>query len=350
MGKYILIFSLGLMVASVSSCFAGVTTITTNKTITNVDNYSGWSNRVELRGNPIVNMIGGYSDFIHLYDTSTLNSSGGKIGICRSYGSSKINLKAGSNNNNVIGYDYSQIVMTGGQVGSLIGYGYSNITVENGQIESARADSSSSLYFKGGTVQNVIGKGSGVFHILGGTAGTVSTVSTYNEIGELMAPGYVKIGNGQITSVFGRDKGKIDISGGNITELGLYDMSIVNITDGSVDRVFTEYGGTVNLYGGEIGNIAWTNPILPSDELGITSLSDDLEAIDGVFYLHGNSLMATNIGGLYGYGYASGFWDDGNSFYIDFENADTFSHVILVPEPATMFLLALGGLMLRRKK
>lgn len=53
-----------------------------------------------------------------------------------------------------------------------------------------------------------------------------------------------------------------------------------------------------------------------------------------------------------------GLWEDGTSFAIEFINDDTFGYdpvwtninVVEVPGPATVFLLGIGGLLLRRKR
>ncbi|MEN6309312.1 MAG: PEP-CTERM sorting domain-containing protein [Anaerohalosphaeraceae bacterium] len=50
-----------------------------------------------------------------------------------------------------------------------------------------------------------------------------------------------------------------------------------------------------------------------------------------------------------------GLWDDGTSFQITLSNVggswpDTAKYVDVIPEPATMLLLSLGGLLVRRKR
>lgn len=63
--------------------------------------------------------------------------------------------------------------------------------------------------------------------------------------------------------------------------------------------------------------------------------------------LEGYDLLKSSSGGNYGYGFVNGYWDDGTSFYIHLLSPETYSNINLIPEPASLLLLAFGVLLLR---
>ena len=129
-----------------------------------------------------------------------------------------------------------------------------------------------------------------------------------------------------------------DISGGNITQ-GAYawDNSTVDISDGFIGwNLDASDSSTVNLYGGVI--------------------TDWLYATDSsVVNIYGYGFSYDSDTGGWNGGQLTGYWLDDTPFSIDLlDNIDIdstyYDHVNLVPEPGSLILIGLGGLILRRKK
>ena len=186
-----------------------------------------------------------------------------------------------------------------------------------------------------------------------------------------------------MVDIFGDDT-IVDMFGGSADYISTFDSSTFNMTAGN-----TEVGAfdtsTVNLFGGNLsGAIAWDNAEvnlfdcdysrdLSVDGSGIAnmrggnveylsaggagilnlfggSVIDSLGAWESsLVNVHGYDLAKTTIGGLYGYGQVSGFWMDNTPFTIDFYNAQTNSHVNLIPEPGTLILLGFGVIIMNGK-
>jgi len=79
-------------------------------------------------------------------------------------------------------------------------------------------------------------------------------------------------------------------------------------------------------------------------------VTDSLNAWDSATVnIFGYDLVKTSSGGAYGYGQVYGYWFDDTPFTINLSTAETYSHITLIPEPTSLLLLALGGLLLKRK-
>ncbi len=182
------------------------------------------------------------------------------------------------------------------------------------------------------------------------------------------------------------DQTTVDMTGGSVHNLWLYDSSIINITDGEIRTLETFNTSTANISGVSIyGVSAWDYTTVNLSVTGnVTSLyarvsgtinmmggiAEYLGAIDSsTINIYGGliteSLGAWNdaVANIYGYdfnydpmggsrdgGQLTGFWLDSSAFVIDLYGTETYSHINLIPEPCSLLLLALGYLFLRRKK
>ncbi len=177
-----------------------------------------------------------------------------------------------------------------------------------------------------------------VVDMLGGIADYITTHdgSTLNVIGgssEFGAIDYstINISGGSHSATRTWEYGTINLSGdAGLDGVGIGDFGTINMTGGSLGNLLGRESGILNLHGGTISNL-----------LSVNDLS-----IANIF---GYSLFKTSSGGAYGYGYVSGFWLDDTPFTIDLYDAETFSHVNLVPEPCTLCLLGMGILIIRKR-
>ncbi len=140
----------------------------------------------------------------------------------------------------------------------------------------------------------------------------------------------------------------VHMFGGSIKSVHSYDSSTFNIHEGEISRgIYSVDSSSVNIHGGTIS----------LDSL-IVSNSSILNLYGGNF-LCGNSpyFSESSTVNIYGYDFnydgfnLIGFLSDDSSFLIREVSFSDYSHInlIVIPEPATVLLLGLGGLFLRRR-
>ncbi len=127
----------------------------------------------------------------------------------------------------------------------------------------------------------------------------------------------------------------VDISGGNVEYLYALDTSTAGISGGIMKSVYALNSSTVEISGGSV-DILWA-----WDSSAITFLGKD--------FVLGNGLSLID-NELFGIGILSGQWLDGTYWTTEIGYIDTNATVLLIPEPATLLLFALGGLGLLGKR
>jgi len=170
----------------------------------------------------------------------------------------------------------------------------------------------------------------------------------------------------------------VDMTGGIVTvQLTTYDYSTLNASDGVLEAIAADgfstvnlsgvveinvmsigESGSVNMFGGNVGSMkAWNHSTV---NLYSGTISDYLLAYgseDLVISIYGYGFEYDPLAGNHQGGQLTGFWLDDTPFSIDlyYDDTpggpviDTWSHIVLIPEPTTILLLTVGGIMLRKR-
>lgn len=261
---------------------------------------------VEIKNSTTVDLltngrIKGYRTFV--WDSSELNISGGIIdGYVASFSDSQINISNGTINNDLLGNDSTYIKVTGGEIAN----GGGNLEMSD----------TSELLFAGGQVG-----------ISGGTSASDVRIE---------------------------DSAFATITGGNIERLLLFDYGEAEITGGTIGYVSWQIAALLHqqsithVYGGDfIGEIrlgANPNWLDESCELFVHGTNFKINGLPVEYGTFTNS-----NGQNYTDYYLTGTLETGeaiSNYIFVYDN----SSLVLIPEPATLALLALGGLLLRRQE
>jgi len=176
----------------------------------------------------------------------------------------------------------------------------------------------------------------------------------------------------------------VDMLGGSVAEMGAYDWGTINVTAGQVGRLDAWEFSIANVSGGEVGMLeacdSGTVKVFPDATLfrlnasgsGTAHMSGGTTEYvgagdSGVINLYGGTITEclaaqdSSTINIYGYGFTydpaagsrdggqlTGFWLDDTPFSIDLYGTGTYSHINLIPEPASLLLLALGALLSRQ--
>jgi len=143
---------------------------------------------------------------------------------------------------------------------------------------------------------------------------------------------------------FIRDSSTLNISGGNVPWIEFEFSSSGIISGGQVGFISLIDSTSLQIVGGQTG---WLSPA----GSGIVDVfGGDINVLDAfhssVVNIYGNGFAYDPFaGGSFRPGLLTGFYLDSTPFSIEMDNA-SFSHVNLIPEPAGLWLLALGSVVL----
>jgi len=172
---------------------------------------------------------------------------------------------------------------------------------------------------------------------------------------------------GKVGGLMAGNNSTIEVLDGEIGyNLQAHDNSNVVIRGGTVGSYTHALGnGVLRIYGG-----IFNGPVCSNDN-GIVhvaggTINDYLEAFDGTIYLYGSNFKVGDVNLKYGdnlrdygtvgsnpywfLGIITGTLQDNTPLNADFGiHTDTDGAIIIVPEPASIILLGLGALVLRKK-
>jgi len=195
--------------------------------------------------------------------------------------------------------DGTVVDMTGGQIGNLLTSYISTFNLHGGQITKVEpTDTGPSI--------NI------------GPLGTINILNGIVDIGDFVLEGTGYISGGDINSY----------------HLKTYPGSAVNISGGILDFDMADIHGDLTISGGAFY----------VDNSYIDYSGPDMATIN----IYGYGFNYDPTGGTYE-GILTGYLQDGEPFTFDGLNESEYSRFNLVPEPATLLLFALGGLILRKR-
>jgi hypothetical protein len=223
---------------------------------------------------------------------------------------SRASIASGGSVSYINAYNSSGVDISGGSVACLSAYNDSSVDISSGSVGSyLQAYASSSVHVSGGSVNNYL------------SANGDSSVD---------------ISGGSLPELNACDSSSVDISGGSVTWLYTIGTSSVEISGGSVYRLNADYSSSVDISGGRMD---YLNALYTST---VTFHGQDFDLGKGLT-LAGDRVLGTGI--------LSGKWFDGTGWAVEIYTNNSEATILATPEPATLALLAVGGLaLLRRRK
>ena len=143
--------------------------------------------------------------------------------------------------------------------------------------------------------------------------------------------GYHEIIDGDIyTEIWMYNDATADMFGGDVFKLETFNVTGFDMFTGVMDILDVHDNSTINIHGGSLGTLG------AADDSSV-----NLYAYDVTYH---------PTGGYYDRGWVEGkYLADDLSFTFDLIHMDSLSHINVVPEPATLLLVCLGCMLVRRR-
>lgn len=267
-----------------------------------------------------IDLIRGNIGALYMWNNSTATISGGRvIGTVKTSDNASANISGGRIGYHLDTYDDSNVIVSGGFVQRITANNSSNVTISGGWIDfNVLTYDHSSVNMSGGTIMNNL---------------AVYDNSEFN------------LSGGKITSSIITNKYcTVSMSGGLVGRtLYATNGATVNLSGGTVEGELFVGNGTMYLSGG------FFTVIDLNGELELLSPGDKVS--DYASYVEFNE--AEEIPAHYA-GTLHGMLADGSSLSNEFRifETDIFdgtADIIVVPEPASLLLLGIGGVFLRKR-
>jgi len=285
---------------------------------------------------------GSFANIVNGWDHSQVNISGGRIFNLATHANSRV-IMTGGQIDRLDPFGNSTVDITGGSLGVVCAMENSQVTVSNASVEwlypELRQNSSLSLtntslgeYHSMDTYDNshfTLSTGTSLDQIrsFGSSTATISGgsavwISAY-------ANSRVTMTGGQIECLDAFENSIVDMTGGHVENLGAWGDSAVNITGGSLTSLDAYENGCIDIFGGEF--------------YGIYTNGSGLIKLYGTDFNYNYGFITDMTGTL------TGTLASGDFIQINFFRYNDGA-ILLVPEPATLLLLGLGGIALIKKR
>ena len=240
-----------------------------------------------------------YPYYIRGYEDSIINILGGSMYDLNAFDSSKVTVSGGSINSHLDAYNSSQVTVSGGSMDGLLVYNSSQAAVSGGSMGLLVAYHSSQVTVSGGSINNYL---------------------------QAAHSSQVTISGGSMGFLFASSSSQVTVSGGSMGRLGAAYSSQVAVSGGSI-------GGEFQVWNTAVLTIHGSDFAVNGTLVGYT----ELYSIFGGDFINepDRQLTGTLLSG-----------DPINNQFRIGDNAK----IVLVPEPATLLLLGLGGLALLRNR
>lgn len=144
--------------------------------------------------------------------------------------------------------------------------------------------------------------------------------------------GHHEIIDGDIyTEIWMYNDATADMFRGDVFKLETFDVTGFDMLDGVMDLLYAHHSSIIDIHGGSLGGLGATE--------------------NAIINLYAYDVIHHPTGGHFDRGWVEGKYVESDVYFsFDLDDVGSFSHINVVPEPATLLLFALGGLMLRKHK